>query len=107
MTRLLYGIKFLLLAIAPWGLVVSPAIARPVINLPSLPAYQINRLARDLTHSPSEDFFRQGRLQLEQEIQLARKRQQLTAEILKVNPDLRKSEEMMPNHEVQDNRQNR
>lgn len=98
------SVKFLLLPIATWGMVAPSAIARPVVSVPSLSSYQINRINRDLTRSPAEDFFREGRLKLEREIQLARKQQQLTKDVLKVNPDSQIPEEFTPEQNSKFNR---
>lgn len=74
----------------------------------SLPAnLPVNRISRDLTRSPSEDFFQQGRLQLEREIQhLAKNRELLNQEVLKVSPDQRSfPNEIKEQQEVEDERQ--
>lgn len=96
MVSLSRSIKFLSLTIAAWTMLIPSAISGPVVSVPSLSFYQANRFARDLTRSPSEDFFREGRLKLEQEIQLTRKRQLLSEDILKVSPDQRKPQDFVP-----------
>lgn len=68
----------------PPGAIAQPRTTTIPANLP------VNRISRDLTRSPSEDFFRQGQIQLEQEIQqLTRNRELLTKDVLKVSPDER------------------
>jgi hypothetical protein len=76
-----------LLTIASWSFRSPEAIAHP--RAVSLPAHlPVNRIARDLNRSPSEDFFRQGQAQLEKEIrQLAKNRELLTEDLLQVSPD--------------------
>lgn len=97
-----------LFVIASWLNIASMAIAqsRPVAIPSNVPA---NRISRDLVRSPSEDFFRQGQIQLEREIQqLAKSRELLTKDVLKVSPDERSfPEEIKEGQEPEDRRWNR
>lgn len=84
-----------LLTIIGWAALVSEAIAHPRAAI--VPAHlPVNRISRDLTRSPSEDFFQQGQVRLEREIQqLAKNRELLTEDLLQVSPDGRLAPEML------------
>lgn len=83
------------------------AIARPHSGA-SLSSHQLSRFSRDLHQpSPSEDFFRQGRLQLEREIQLRQTRKPATDDILRVSPDDRPLPDAVPIQKSLDRRQQR
>ncbi|MDX2244124.1 MAG: hypothetical protein NW224_25905 [Leptolyngbyaceae cyanobacterium bins.302] len=83
------------LTIASWSFLSSAAIANP--RAVSIPAHlPVNRLSRDLTRSPSEDFFRQGQARLEREIRHLAKTQELSMEdLLQVSPDGRLAPEAL------------
>lgn len=87
-----------LLPIASLTLVGTPAIANPTLGINRLGGGQLSRLSRDLIQpSPSEDFFRQGKIQMERELQrLAQQQGVLSEEILKVKPDPRQLEDVIP-----------
>lgn len=60
----------------------SPGLAQ---SLPNLPIADRQRLTRDLTPTNAQDFFKQGQVQLEREIQLLERRSQKQENLLKVN----------------------
>lgn len=64
--------------------IANPAMAQ---SLPTFTPQQLNRLSRDLTPFNSQDFFRQGRSQLEQEVQrLERVQSRNSNPLLKIDP---------------------
>lgn len=64
------------------GIAASVAQAAPPPNSPSP---QAGRFARDLTISRSQEFFREGNVRLEREIQILQRRPQQQTPILKVD----------------------
>ncbi len=70
-----------------------PAIAAPEISPPRLPRSTF----QDLTRIDSQDFFRQGRLQFEQQIrQLQQRRHTPTPDLLKLDPSISRPIEAIP-----------
>ncbi len=62
-------------------------------SLPSFTPQQLNRLGRDLAPTNSQDFFRQGRAQLEREIQILEQTRAATSRsLLKIDPATRPPE---------------
>lgn len=75
-------------------MVSSPVFAQTIPNLSSLDR---QRIVRDLTPRSSQDFFNQGREQLEREIRLLNQRSQQQQEnLLKVDPATRYPEDQTP-----------
>jgi hypothetical protein len=75
-------------------LTIQPAGAQ---LLPNLTPQQIQQFGRDLTPRNSDDFFRQGRDQLEREIQLLDRRVLSPDQTkLKIDPALRDPERLQP-----------
>lgn len=92
MTRILYS--FVALALLP-ALSAGAAVAQPSPNIPRLNSSQLQSISRDLFRSSSEDFFRQGQVKLEKEIdQLTRQRQLLSEGILRVDPNLKLQQDL-------------
>jgi hypothetical protein len=76
------SLKIVLITVTVGVLVPSMAQA-----MPNLTSSQLQRISRDLVPSRSQEFFRQGQVQLEREVrQLERKK---TSPVLKVDPALR------------------
>ncbi|MDX2229430.1 MAG: hypothetical protein NW220_07320 [Leptolyngbyaceae cyanobacterium bins.349] len=72
------------------------AIARPVAHPPLTGTLPFQRLSRDLVPSASEEFFRQGRVQFERELQRIAQNRDLTSEdLLQVLPESRLSPESL------------
>jgi hypothetical protein len=79
-------------------LTTQPADAQ---SLPNLTPQQIQRFGRDLTPRNSDDFFREGRDQLEREIRLLDRRVlSLDQTKLKIDPALRDPERLQPKHSI-------
>ncbi|MBE9012335.1 hypothetical protein IQ250_19235 [Pseudanabaenaceae cyanobacterium LEGE 13415] len=87
--------KFLFLIIPIVPLIASrPVVAQAIPNLSNLDR---QRIIRDLTPTNSQDFFNQGREQLEREIRLLNERSQQRQEnLLKVDPATRYPEDQSP-----------
>lgn len=65
--------------------------------IPNLSNFDRQRIVRDLTPTHSQDFFNQGREQLEREIRLLNERpQQKQENLLKVDPATRYPEDQTP-----------
>ncbi|MGG6267333.1 hypothetical protein ACQ4M3_28785 [Leptolyngbya sp. AN03gr2] len=72
----------------------SPGFAQAIPNLSS---FDRQRIVRDLTPFNSQDFFNQGRAQLEREIELLNQRSQRQQEnLLKIDPATRYPENQVP-----------
>jgi len=72
----------------------SPGFAHTIPNLSNLDR---QRIVRDLTPTHSQDFFNQGRAQLEREILLLNQRSQQPREnLLKIDPATRYPENQVP-----------
>ncbi len=81
------------LAFLVGGGFAAPAIAAPDISPPRLP----RSIVQDLTRIDSQDFFRQGRLQFEQQIhQHQQRRRTPTPDLLKIGPGVGRSVETSP-----------
>lgn len=66
-------------------------------SIPELTPEQKLQISRDLTPRNSQDFFRQGQAQLEQEIRLLDRRVLSSDQtVLKIDPTLRDSERLQP-----------
>lgn len=86
MKRLIYPLLAIVLLPA-WS--TGAAIAQPVPQVPRLTPAQLQRFSRDLVPSSSEEFFRQGRETLEQEVQRLRQPHRFSSDqILKISQDV-------------------
>lgn len=101
MTRILYPFTAMaMLPVLSAGVTIIPlgnsaAIAQSAPNPPRLNSSQLQSISRDLFRFDSQDFFRQGQVKLEKEIeQLTQRRQLLSEGILKVDPDLKLQQDL-------------
>ncbi|BAU12175.1 hypothetical protein LEP3755_27040 [Leptolyngbya sp. NIES-3755] len=82
----------------------SPGFAQ---TIPNLSSFDRQRIVRDLTPTQSQDFFIQGRAQLEREIQLLNERSRRQQEnLLKIDPATRYPENPVPRSLNQSRRTN-
>jgi hypothetical protein len=82
-----FWFAFAIALFSPIGGMVDPAIAQPQAPIMRLSSPQLQRVYRDLVRPETQDFFRQGREQFEQEIRQMNKPRS-TEPVLKVNDSL-------------------
>ncbi|QZZ21348.1 hypothetical protein J5X98_02365 [Leptothermofonsia sichuanensis E412] len=79
----------LALLLIPW-LLPQPAFAQAQQPLPRFTPSQLQRITSALYRFDSQDFFRRGQQQIENEIKILNQRRLLTEGVLKISPDVLK-----------------
>lgn len=84
----------------PSGFCCSTANA---LSLPGFTSQQLQRIARDITPTNSQDFFRRGQAQIEREVRLLHRRGETSPRpILKIDPVNRDQNQQIPDFFQQD-----
>jgi hypothetical protein len=98
--------RWTLVAITAVGVLVQPTAVQAQPLPAGLSPAKLQQLAGDLTRFPNQDFFRQGRIQAEREIERLDRRQAASEDLLDVQEQAPLPEELSPD-EIKGSRQQR